>query len=172
AYPLDCLVGHVLSEVIALLGGLVGFEGGRALIDGGELLIGLSTKEAEEILKAPAAGRPLIERYHGARFPHRDLMTFAELGRRVAVELERHREWRFILWQYRRVARGRGRDFTDTGHIHGVVIAPGEERLARRRSQGCGMEAVELHPTLRQALGRRCVDGPTEGAGSGETHLV
>ena len=81
ARPLDRLVRHVLREVIALLRSLLGLDWRRAFVDGRVPLVGLATDEAVEVLEAAAAGRPLIERPHRARFPDRHFMALAELRR-------------------------------------------------------------------------------------------
>ena len=91
AHPLDRLVRHVLGEVIALLGGLLRLDGRRAFVDRRVPLVGLAADEAVEVFEPAAAGRPLVERAHRARLPDRHLVALAELRRRVAVELERHR---------------------------------------------------------------------------------
>ena len=48
---------------------------------------GPTIKETIKFLKAVAC-RPMIEGADGAGFPDRDLMTFAELGRGIAVVLK------------------------------------------------------------------------------------
>src|SRR5271166_3204507 len=53
-----------------------------------------------------------------------------------------------------------------------MVVAPGEQRLARRRAQRRGMEAAVLEPALRQPLGCRRVDGAAEGARGGKACVV
>ena len=91
ARPLDRLVRHVLGEVIALLRRLLRLDRDRAFVDRRVPLVGFAADEAVEVLEAAAAGRPLIERAHRARLPDRHFMALAELRRRVAIELERHR---------------------------------------------------------------------------------
>ena len=146
--PLDRLVRHVLGEVVALLGRLLRLDCRRAFVDRGIPLVGFAADETVEVLEAAAAGRPLIERTHRARLPDRHFVALAELRRRVAIELERHGQWRLVLRQHRRVARGSGRDFADATHVDRVVIAARQQRLPRRRAQRRRVEAVELEPVL------------------------
>ena len=172
ARPLDRLVGHVFREVVALLGRLLRFDGGGAFVDRRVPLVGLAADEAVEVLEAAAAGRPLVEGPERAGLPHRHLVALAELRRRVAVELERHRQRRLVLRQHRAVAGRRGRDLADAAHVHRVVVAAGEQRLAGRRAQRRGVEAVELEAALGEALGGRRVDRAAEGARRGEADVV
>ena len=172
ARPLDRLVGHVLGEVIALLGRLLRLDGGGAFVDRRVPLVGLAADEAVEVLEAAAAGRPLVERPDRAGLPDRHLVALAELRRRVAVELERHRQRRLVLGQHRAVAGRRGRDLADAAHVDRVVVAAGEQRLARRRAQRRGVEAVELEAALGEPLGGRRVDRAAEGARRGEADVV
>ena len=172
AGPLDRLVRHVLGEVVALLRRLLRLDWRRALVDGRVPLVGFAADEAVEVLEAAAAGRPLIERAHRAGFPHRHFMALAELRRRVAIELERHGERCLVLRQHRRVARRRRRDFADAAHVDRVVVAPGQQRLPRRRAQRRRVEAVELEAVLGQALGSRRVNRTAEGARRGKADVV
>ena len=95
--PVDGVVGHVLGEVVALLGRPVGLDGHRVLVDRRRVLVRLAADEAVEVLEA-GAGRPRIERAHGARLPHRHLVALAELRGRVAVQLQRLGERRARCW--------------------------------------------------------------------------
>ena len=87
--PLDGPVGHVLHEVVALFGRLGGLDRDGAVVERRVVLVGLPADEPEEVLEPAAAGGPGVERAHRAGLPHRDLVALAELGRRVAVELQR-----------------------------------------------------------------------------------
>ena len=99
-------------------------------------------------------------------------MALAELRRRVAIELERHRERRLVLRQHRAVAGRRRRDLADAAHVDRVVVAPGQQRLARRRAQRGRVKAVELEAVLGEALGGRRVDRAAERARRGEADVV
>ena len=172
AHPPDRLVGHVLGEVVALFGSLVLFHRRRAFVDGRIPLVGLAADEAVEVLEPAAAGGPLVEGAQRARLPDRHFVALAELRRRVAIELERHGERRLVLRQHRGVAGRRGRDLADAAHVHRMVIAPGEQRLARGRAERGRVKAVELQPVRRQPLGVRRGDGPAEGARGAKPAVV
>jgi len=167
AHPPHRLVRHVLGEVVTLLGTLALFHRRRAFVDGRIPLVGLAADEAVEVLEPAAAGRPLGERSHRARLPHRHFVALAELRCGVAVELESHGKRRLILRQHRSVAGSRGRDFADAAHVHRMVIAPGQERLARWRTERRRVEAVKLQPVVCQCLGVRCGDRAAEGTRAG-----
>ena len=81
ANPLDRLGGHVIGEVIALLGRLLGIDRRRALVECRIPLVGLAADKAIEVFEATAAGRPGVERPYRARLPHRHLVALAELRR-------------------------------------------------------------------------------------------
>ena len=89
--PVDRLVGHVLGEVVALLGRLRLLDRNRVAVDRGRVLVRLAADEAVEVLEARAR-RPGVERPQRARLPDRHLVALAELGRRVAVQLHGLRE--------------------------------------------------------------------------------
>src|SRR4029078_1198829 len=86
--PVDGVVGHVLGEVVALLGRPVGLHRSGVAVDRRGVLFRLSADEAVEVLKPTASGRPGVERAERAGFPYRYLMTLAELGRGVPVQIE------------------------------------------------------------------------------------
>src|SRR4029453_2867352 len=87
ARPLDRLVGHVLGEVVALLGRLLRLYRRRAFVDRWVVLIRLTADEAVEVFES-TAGRPGLERPHRAGLPDRHLVALAELRRRIAVQLQ------------------------------------------------------------------------------------
>ena len=102
--PADGLVGHVLHEVIALFGRLLHFDRRGALVERGIPLVRLAADEAVEVFKAAAARGPGVERAGRAGLPHGDFMTFAELRRGVAVQLQRPGNRRHGVGQHRAVA--------------------------------------------------------------------
>ena len=100
-YPGHGLVGHVLHEVIALFGRLLGFDRRGAFVQRRVPLVRLAADEPVEILEAAAARRPCVERPDRAGFPHRHFVTLAELRRGVAVELQRSRQAAIWYWAAR-----------------------------------------------------------------------
>ena len=105
ADPADRAVGEVLGEVVALLGRRGRLDRGRALVQRRVPLVVLAADEAVERLEPAAARRPRVERAHRRGLPHRHLVALAELRRRVAVELQRHRQRRLRVRPQRAVAR-------------------------------------------------------------------
>ena len=172
ADPVDRVIGHVLGEVVALLRRAIGLDRGRAVVDRRRVLVRLPADEAVEVLEAAAAGRPVLERPHRARLPHRHLVALAELRRRVAVELQRLSQRCRRVRAQRVVARRRGGDLGDPAHADRVVVAPGQQRLARRRAQRRGVEAVVAQPGARQALEGRCLARAAEGRRGAEAGVV
>ena len=170
--PGDRLVGHVRHEVVALFGRLLRLDRRRAFVERGIPLVGLAADEAVEVFEPAAAGRPCVERPDRARLPHRHLMALAELRGRVAVELQRPRQRRDRVRQHRTVARRGGRDLGDAAHAGGMMIAPGQQRLPRRRAERGRVEAGVLESVCRQPFGIRRLAGAAEGARRAEPDIV
>ena len=148
--PLDRPVGHVLGEVVALLRGPVRLDRHGVAVDRRGVLVGLGADEAVEVLESAATGRPGVERSHRAGLPHRHLVALAELGGRVAVELQDLRQRRLVLRPHRAVAGCRGGDLGDAAHADRVVVAAGQQSLPGRRAQRGGVEPGVAQPTLRR----------------------
>src|SRR5580698_4681506 len=106
--------------------------------------MGFAADKSVEVLESASARRPCIERSGRAGFPHRYFMTLAELCRRVAIELERARERRTSVRQNGVITGSSGCDFGVPAHTDAVVIASGQQRLARGRTQRRGVEAIVL----------------------------
>ena len=169
--PGDGVVGQVLGEVVALLGGLRRLDRGDAVVEGGVPLVGLGSHEAVEVLEATAR-RPLVERPHRARLPDRHLVAFPELGRAVPVQEQGLGDRGGVVRPDRVVARSRGGDLGDPAHADGVVVSGRQEGLARRRAQGGGVEPIEPQPVGRQSIGHRRVARATEGRRGPESGVV
>ena len=172
ADPHDRPVGHVLGEVVALLGRLVGLDRRRPLVDRRVVLVRLAADEAVEVLEAAAGARPRVERAERARLPHRHLVTFPELSGRVAVQLQRLRQRRARVGTDRVVAGRRGRDLRDPTHADAVVVPAREQRRPRRRAQRRRVKAIELQPVTGQTLGCGRLTRPAEGARTTEAGVV
>src|SRR5215204_830684 len=56
-HPVDRAVGHVLGEVVALLGRPVWLHRHFVLVDRRRILVGLPTEEAVEVLESASAGQ-------------------------------------------------------------------------------------------------------------------
>ena len=172
ADPVDRAVGHVLGEVVALLRGAVRLDRDGAVVQRRRVLVGLPADEAVEMLEPAATAGPGVERPQRARLPDRYLVALAELRGRVAVELERLGE-RCRGVRADRVVAGRGRgDLGDPAHPDGVVVATGQQRLARRRAERRRVEAVVLQAVRGESLGGRRRARSAEGARGAEAGVV
>jgi hypothetical protein len=172
ADPTDRAVGHVLGEVVALLRCLRGLDRRRPLPQRRVVLVRLATDEPEEVLEAAATRGPGVERPHRARLPHRYLVALPELRGRVAVQLQHLGERRHRLRADRRVPGRRGRDLGDTPHPRGVMVAPRQQRLPRRRAQSRRVEAVEPQTVAGEPLRGRCLAWASERARRPEADVV
>ena len=159
-------------EVVALLGRPLVLDRRGALVERRIPLVRLAAEEAVEVFEAAAAGGPRVEGADGAGLPDGDFVVLAELRGGVAVELERHGQGRHGVGPDRAVARRAGRDLGDAGHADGMVVAPGEQRLAGRRADGGGVETIVLQAARRQLLQGRRLAGTAEGAGGPEPGVV
>ena len=171
-HPVDRPVGHVLGEVIALLGGPVGLHRHGVLVDRRGVLVGLGPDEAVEVLEAPAAGRPGVEGAHRAGLPHRHLVALAELGRRVAVQLQDLGQGGAGVGPHRAVPGRRGGQLGQHAHPDRVMVAAGQQRLPGRGAQRGGVEPVVLQAARGQPLSGRGVDRPAERRGGAEPDVV
>ena len=170
--PFDGLVGHVRHEVVALLGRLLVLNRRGPFVEGRIPLVRLAAEEAVEVLEATAACRPSVKGADGAGLPDGDFVVLAELRGGVAVEFERLRQGRHGVGPNRTVARRAGRNLGDAGHADGMVVAPGEQRLAGRRGNGGGVETRVPQSIRRQLVQSRRLAGPAEGARGPEAGVV
>ena len=172
AHPAHGAVGEVLGQVVPLLRGRGRFDGRRAVVQRRLPLVVLAADEAVEGLEPAAARRPGVERAERRRLPHRHLVALAELRGGVPVQLEGQRQRRLRVRPHRAVAgRRRGR-LRDAAHPDRVVVAAGEQRLAGRRAERSGVEAVVAQPARGQSLRGRTPDRAAERARSPEADVV
>ena len=170
--PCHGLVGHVLHEVVALFGRLLWIDRRGPFVDRRVPLVRLAAEEAIEILEAAATRRPGIKRSDRARLPHRHFVTLAELRGRITVELQRPCQRRHGVWQHRTITRRAAGNLGYPAHAGGMVVAPGQQRLAGRRAESGGVEAIVLQAVCCQLLRVRSLAGATEGAGRAKPSIV
>ena len=171
AYPGDRAISQVFGERVTLFGRLLRFDRFGAFVESRVVLIGLAADESVEVFETRTR-RPLAEWSHRRNLPNRDLVALPELARRIAVEPQGLRDRRLVLRPHAGVARRRCRDLGDSAHPHGVVVTPGQHRLARRRAQRGGVKTVEPDTVCRQALGDRRITRPTECRGRAEADII
>jgi hypothetical protein len=172
ADPLEGLVRHVREQVVALLGRLLQLDRRGPFVERRVPLVRLAADEAVEVLEASAARGPGVEGSGRARLPDRHLVALAELRGGVAVERQRPRQRRHGIRQDRAVARRAARDLGDVAHAGRVVVASGQQRLARRRAQGGRVEAIVLQSPRGQLFQGWHVTRAAEGAGRAEAGVI
>ena len=170
--PVDRPVGHVLGEVVVTVGCRVGLDRHRVAVDGRRPLVGLGADEAVEVLEPTTAGRPGVERSHRAGLPDGHLVALAELGGRVAVQLQRLRQRCLVLRPDRAVPGCGGGDLGDAAHADRVMVAARQQGLPRRRAQRGGVEPGVAQTTLGQPVERRCAGRPAERGRRAETGII
>jgi hypothetical protein len=94
ANPVDGVVGQVLGQVVAFFGSRGRLDGRQPFVERRIPLVVLAADEAIEVFEAAAAGRPVLERPHGAGLPDRHLVALAEHGGGIAVEFQGQGEGR------------------------------------------------------------------------------
>ena len=104
-HPFDRVGGDVVVEVVALLRRLRRIDRGGALVQVRPVVVRLRAEETIEVLEAAAARGPAVKRSHLARLPDRHLVALADMGGRVAVQLQDLRQRRGRLWPDRVVPR-------------------------------------------------------------------
>ena len=155
AQPVDRILGNVLAEVVALL--RVHHHRAGVACQRGLVLRRLTRQEAIEVLE-PIARGPVLERPLAGDLFFRRVVPLAPGAGVVAVVLQHfgHSGGRLGNDSAEAVeVVGDGRDLAvaDEG-----VVAPGEQRGARRRAHRGGVKAVVGHPHLGDPVKRGRVD--------------
>ena len=167
----DRLVGHRGGQVVPR----VAEEGIDVRRVAGEVrrlpLVGVAAHEAVEVLEAHA-DRPLVERPVRAGLEGRRVVVLAEPRRAVAVVLQDPADRRLVLGDDAVVARVAGRLLGDHAEADRVMVAPGDQRRARRRAQRRRIEVGVAQAVVGDAVERRRRDHAAEGAGDAEAGIV
>ena len=116
-------------------------------------LIGLSVEEAIEAIKA-AAERPAVEWPGGAAFGQRRNVPFADHVVAIAVRPQHFRQRPRLARDLAAISRVAAVEIGETADADRMMVAPGEQRRARRRAHRGGVEA-----RIAQAFGGELVDG-------------
>ena len=171
ADPADAVVGQVARQLVALFGRLVRFDRRRAAVERREELVRLAADEPVEIVE-PHVGRPAVERAGGGGLVVGDVVVLAEPGRGVAVLVQDLGDGGGAVGNEPAVPGIAAGNFLDDAGADAVVVAPGQQRGARRRAEGGGVEGAVAQPVLRQPLQRRALDRPAEGAQPAEPDVI
>ena len=171
ADPGDGLVDHVFRDMVTFFCRGGGFDRGGTHEQGGRPLVGFATHKAVELFKA-IAGRPAVERTRHADLPGRGLVHLAHRARIVAVQAQHLGHRGHGVRAYAVVAGCPRRDFRDGPHPSRVVVAPRQQRLARRRTQCRGVEAVVEQAVVVDLLHGRHIARPPGHAWRAKAHVV
>ena len=155
---LDRAVGQrVVERVVPLAPGRHHhLDRSRVLVQRRLPLIRFAADEAVEVVE-PLHGRPAIERPGDAGLPVGDVVVLADERGAVAVLAQGLRHHRAALGDLAGVA---GEAVAELGDVSGrtaVVVAPGQQRRTRGRTERGGVKAGVAQAALRQAVevGRR-----------------
>ena len=173
--PVDRLVGEIGVQMVVRLGLsgqlLLGLDRRRVLEQGRVPLVHVAADEPVEIIEAEP-GRPEIERPDGAALPGRHVVVLAEPGGAVAVAAQNFGDRAAALRHQRIVARIAEAALHDDAGMRRVLIAPGDERGARRRAQGRRIELVVFDAVRGKRLEGRRRNRAPEHAGGAEADIV
>ena len=170
--PPDRLVSQILGQVVALLRRLLRLHRRRAVIERRVVLVVLAADEPVELLEPTSARRPGVKRPYRGGLPRRHLVTLAELGRRISVQLQRRRQRSLRVGTHPTRPGSRGRGLGDHPHPDGVMVAPREQRRTCRRTQRGRVEPSVGQPTTLQALRHRHPHRATERTRRAEPDIV
>ena len=170
-HPVDGVVGHRGDQVPGPGFAVEGIDL-RGVAEQVRLpLVGVAADEAVEVLEAHA-GRPLVERPDLAGREGRRVVVLAEPRRGVAVVEQDAADGGLVLADDAVVAGEAGRLLGDHAEADRVVVAPGDQRGARRRAQRGGEHAVVAQALVRDAVHGRRRDHAAEGARHAEAGVV
>ena len=153
---------HVVDRVVRHLGDEVPRAGRGAVVrvDLGRVaeqvrlpLVGVAADEAVEVLEAHA-GRPVVERPDLAGLEGRHVVVLAEPGGVVAVVDQHPPDRGLVLADDAVVAGIAGGLLGDDAEADRVVIAPGDQRGAGRRTERRGE-----HPVVAEAFAGNAIHG-------------
>src|SRR6516165_10771567 len=162
AKPADGIIGQVLRQVIALFGSLGRMHDGRVAYEVRFVLRGLASEEAVEVFKA-VAGRPIFEGAGGGGLLGGCVVPLAPSSGSVAVIAQNLRTGRAALRHHAWIAIPVIGEFRNLSIADAVMIAPGQQRRARRRTHRGRVKAVIRHAGLANAVKGGCVDLAAEG---------
>ena len=167
----DRLVGHRGREVVARVA-LERIDVRRVPRQVVRLpLIGVAAHEAVEVLEAHP-DRPLVEGTVGARLKRRRVVVLAEPRRAIAIVFEDLADRRLVTREEAVIAGVTCRLLGDDTKARRVMVAPGDQRGARRRAQRRRMEVGVAKAVVGDAVERRRGDDAAEGARCAESDVV
>src|SRR5213593_3630735 len=140
-HPADCLVRHISGEVVIRIMGRLDADG--SVKNCWRPLIGFAADEAIELVEA-GVSRPAVIGAGNGYFPRRSLMILPESSGAVSVQAKHFCQRRYIVRPDAGVAWKCGRKFHDGAGVVHVMIATGEQRGARGRTERTSVKGVVL----------------------------
>ena len=170
-HPGDRLVGQVFAQMIFRV--VRRLDGIEVLIEPRFPLRRFAGEKAVEIIEADAlAGRPSRERPHGRGLVRRRVVPFAERGGLVTIFAEHLGERRRCSRDHARIAVPIHGALGDGARPDALMIAPGQQRRARRRTNRSRVEGVVADPLIGDARQRRRMDRAAIGVGKPKAHVI
>ena len=161
----------LIRDVIPLLG-----RAGRVdvVLVVGQLrveLVGLALEEAVEAVESPLSG-PVVEGAGGRGVLHVDEVPLADRPGPVALLAQDLGHRRRVLGDLSGQGRKPGLHVGHGAHADGVVVAAGEQCRPRGGAQRCHVKVGEAHPSGRESVGVRRVQGGAEAVEVAEPEVV
>ena len=171
AHPGNRLVCHVLAQMVLLV--VRRLDRVEVLVQPRLPLRGLAGEEAVEIVKTNALARgPEGERPHRRGLGCRSVVPLAESSALVAVVSQDLGQGRGRPGNHAGVAVPVHRAFRDGPGTHALVVAPGQQRRARRRADGGGVKGVVADARVGKFRQGRRADWSAEGIRQAEADIV
>ena len=179
------LAGIDLVDAVQVIDGVVGHSGdqvpSRLPHEGINLrrvaeqvrlpLVRVAADEPVEVIEA-LPDRPILERSNLAGREGRHVVVLAEPRGGVAVFLEDSADGRLVLGDDAVVARESRGLFGYHAEAGRVMVAPGDQRGARRRAERGGVDVVVAQAVFREAIHRRRRDDAAERAGYAKAGVI
>ena len=171
AQPINCPVGHIGHEVIALFGAFIRLNRSRILEQHRIILVRFAADEAVEIIETHP-GRPTVERTHDTTFPIRRVVIFAEPRGQIAIAFEdatdacrRGRDHVVVTWKARC-------PFCQEARTAVMMVTPGDQRRAGWPAYRRSVEAVVLETGGGKLIKIWCWHRAAECADLTKAHIV
>ena len=158
-YPVNGLIRHPLFQHRSIVGQIGNAH--RAAIQRGVVLIGITANQAKEIFK-PLPRRPLIKRPCRRSGGMGDVVRLTKHCAVIAVQLQylcnRGRLSRYFCM----ISRVTFRQVGKIAKASIMMIATGQQRCTRRRTDARGMELIIANAALSQSIEIRCWHWPAK----------
>ena len=147
------------------------FDRVEVLVEPRLVLRGLAGEESVEVVE-PVPRRPSVERPHRGGLVGGRVVPLAEGRGLVTVVVQHLRDRGGRPGDHAGVAVPVDGTLGDGPVADPLMVPPGQQRGARRRTDRGGVERVVADPVVREAGQRRCVDLAAEGVGQAEADVV